>query len=196
MERALNPFSKFIFLVIDDHGGVGTRIRRDNQPRPTPSSPFFFALPVLARFYTPMLGREIDPMTEIITTVGATEAIFSTINAFIGPGDKVVLMSPHYDSYPASVIMAGGEPVYVQMRPKKGVEMPKTSDEWEPDWEELERVLETDKKIKMVLLNNPHNPLGEQSRAGRNLNDEKELWLKSFCSWVRWKLNLAFAYLE
>lgn len=126
---------------------------------------------VLSRFYEPMLGRQVDPMTEIITTVGATEAIFSTILAFVSQGDKVILMSPHYDSYPASVIMAGGEPVFVRMRPKLGLPngMPKTSDDWEVDWEELDRVFEEDRKeaestgrrrIKMMLLNNPHNPLG------------------------------------
>jgi len=121
------------------------------------------SLPVLSRFYSSSLPTAPDPMSEIITTVGATEAIFSTIMAFISPGDKVLLMSPHYDSYPASVIMAGGEPVFVRMVPKGG-ETPKTSDDWEVDWASMEKILEEDsksgKKIKIVLLNNPHNPLG------------------------------------
>ncbi|KAI9024219.1 pyridoxal phosphate-dependent transferase [Hyaloraphidium curvatum] len=121
----------------------------------------------LARFYADKLPP-LDPMSEIITTVGATEAIFSTLMAFVSPGDRVVLMSPHYDSYPASVIMAGGEPAFVRMRPK--VEAPRTSDEWEVDWEQLEGMLEEDRRegektgrrrIRVMMVNNPHNPLGK-----------------------------------
>lgn len=57
----------------------------------------------LAKYYGPLLNREIDPMTEVVTTIGATEALYSTISSCINPGDEVVLIEPFYDSYPCDV---------------------------------------------------------------------------------------------
>ena len=67
----------------------------------------------IADVYSPLFGRRLDPLQEIVVTVGATEGIFATIQALVNPGDEVILIEPFYDSYPASVIMAGGKPVYV-----------------------------------------------------------------------------------
>ena len=61
----------------------------------------------LAQVYSPLFGRALDPMQEIVVTVGATEGIFATVQALVNPGDEVILIEPFYDSYPASVIMAG-----------------------------------------------------------------------------------------
>ncbi|MEZ4612154.1 MAG: aminotransferase class I/II-fold pyridoxal phosphate-dependent enzyme [Caldilineaceae bacterium] len=63
----------------------------------------------LAQSYSPLFGRELDPLREIVVTVGATEGIFATIQALVNPGDEVILIEPFYDSYPAAVIMAGGD---------------------------------------------------------------------------------------
>ena len=71
----------------------------------------------LADLYGPLFGRELDPQTHIVVTDGATEGIFATVQALVDPGDEVILIEPFYDSYPASVIMAGGTPVYVPLRP-------------------------------------------------------------------------------
>ena len=68
------------------------------------------------QLYGPLLGRTLNPMTEIVVTVGATEGIFATIQALVDPGDEVILIEPFYDSYPAAVVMAGGIPVYVPLR--------------------------------------------------------------------------------
>jgi DNA-binding transcriptional MocR family regulator len=46
----------------------------------------------LASFYSPQLGREIDGLKEVMVTVGASEAIYSTIQALVDPGDEVILM--------------------------------------------------------------------------------------------------------
>ena len=61
----------------------------------------------LADVYGPLFGRTLDPLTEIVVTVGATEGIFATIQALVDPGDEVILIEPFYDSYPAAVVMAG-----------------------------------------------------------------------------------------
>ncbi|KAH6563285.1 hypothetical protein BASA50_002371 [Batrachochytrium salamandrivorans] len=111
----------------------------------------------LASFYSPKLNRQIDPLTEIVTTVGATEAIYSTIQAFVDVGDEVILMQPFYDSYPASITLAGGKPVVVSLSTPAG-KRGRASD-WVLDMNELRKAITP--KTKMIMLNNPHNPLGK-----------------------------------
>ncbi len=52
-------------------------------------------------------GLDYDPDTEVLVTAGATEAIAATVLALAGPGDEVVLFEPYYDSYAATVALAG-----------------------------------------------------------------------------------------
>src|SRR6185312_13748838 len=53
----------------------------------------------LARSY----GAQFDPELELTVTLGATEAIFSTVQALVGPGDEVVVFDPAYDSYEPAI---------------------------------------------------------------------------------------------
>ncbi len=90
-----------------------------------------------------------DPEKEITVTAGATEALFSTINALIQDGDEVILFEPYYDAYHADVILAGGTPKYVTLK----------KPDFSFDAEELENVINN--KTKMIIVNNPHNPTGK-----------------------------------
>ena len=65
------------------------------------------------RFY----GLTFDPDTEVLVTAGATEAIAATVLALCEPGDQVVTFEPWYDSYAASVALAGGELSPVTLQP-------------------------------------------------------------------------------
>ncbi len=58
----------------------------------------------------------IFPLQEVVVTVGATQAIFATVHALIESGDEAVLIEPAYDSYPATVSMAGGITRFVPLR--------------------------------------------------------------------------------
>jgi aspartate/methionine/tyrosine aminotransferase len=73
----------------------------------------------LARLYSPLFQRDLNPLEEIVVSVGATEGIFAACQAFLNPGDEVILFEPFYDSYPASVTMAGGIPVYLPLKPNE-----------------------------------------------------------------------------
>ncbi len=90
----------------------------------------------LAAFYSPRFERTLDPMTELVITVGATEGIFATVQALVDPGDEVILIEPFYDSYPAAVQMAGGVPVYVPLRPPTG-DQAHSAAHWRLDMAEL-----------------------------------------------------------
>ncbi|KAJ3260815.1 Kynurenine--oxoglutarate transaminase 3 [Boothiomyces macroporosus] len=110
----------------------------------------------LAKYYSPKIGRELNPLNEIMTTVGASEAIYSTIQALVDPDDEVILMQPYYDSYPASISLAGGKPVIVSLKPKaNGV----SSSDWRLDIAELKKAITS--KTKIIMINNPNNPIGK-----------------------------------
>ncbi|RIK47636.1 MAG: aminotransferase [Chloroflexi bacterium] len=110
----------------------------------------------LAAVYAPLFDRELDPLTEIVVTVGATEGIFATIQALVEPGDEVILIEPFYDSYPASVIMAGGKPVYVPLRPRPNAV---SANDWVLDMDEVRAALSP--RTRLLILNTPQNPVGK-----------------------------------
>lgn len=110
----------------------------------------------LAQVYTPLFGRRLDPMTEIVVTAGATEGIFATVQALVDPGDEVLLIEPFYDSYPAAVTMAGGVPVYVPLRAPANS---RSAAAWTLDLDELAAA--TTPRTKLLILNTPSNPLGK-----------------------------------
>jgi methionine aminotransferase len=106
-----------------------------------------------------LYGRRYDPATEITITSGATEGLFSTITAFVRPGDEVILFQPCYDSYAPAVRLNGGTPVFVTLR----------FPEYRIDWDEVRRALTP--RTRLLLLNSPHNPTGTMVSA----DDMREL---------------------
>lgn len=96
------------------------------------------------RFY----GLAYDPDTEVLVTAGATEAIAATMLSLLEPGDEVVALEPYYDSYAATIAMAGAVRVPVTLR----------APNFSLDLDELAAAV-TD-KTRLLLLNTPHNPTG------------------------------------
>ena len=95
------------------------------------------------------MGRTIDPETEIVVTIGSTEAMVDSIFALTNPGDKVILFSPYFENYHAQLIMADCEPIYVPLVP--------------PTFNFDPNVLEDAFKqgVKAILICNPSNPSGK-----------------------------------
>jgi methionine aminotransferase len=106
-----------------------------------------------------LYGRRYDPATEITITSGATEGIFSTITAFVRPGDEVILFQPCYDSYAPAVLLNGGTPVFVTLR----------FPDYRVDWDEVRRAITP--RTRLLLINSPHNPTGTMLSA----DDMREL---------------------
>jgi len=95
-----------------------------------------------------LYGRVYNPETEITITAGATEAIFTTITAFVQEGDEVIIFEPAYDSYAPVIKANGGSPVFV------AVKLP----EYKIDWEEVNKIVNA--RTRMIIINTPHNPSG------------------------------------
>jgi len=105
----------------------------------------------LAKDYSPRLGRQLDPLTEVVITNGASEGLCTAALGLLNPGDEVVTLEPAFDLYIAQAEMAGATLKTVPYRVKDG--------KWRVDLEEL-RAAFTD-KTRMFLLNTPHNPTGK-----------------------------------
>jgi len=103
----------------------------------------------LARKCERFMGRKIDPNTEMVVTIGSTEAMVDTIFALTNPGDKVILFSPYFENYHAQIIMADCQPIYVPLVP--------------PAFNFDPAVLEDAFKQnpKAILICNPSNPSGK-----------------------------------
>jgi N-succinyldiaminopimelate aminotransferase len=97
------------------------------------------------------LGRALDPHANVQITVGATEALFAAMQAFVEPGDEVVLFEPFYDAYPADVTMTGGVVRAVPLRPD-------AHGRWTFDPAELRTAVGP--ATKAIVINTPHNPTG------------------------------------
>jgi methionine aminotransferase len=91
-------------------------------------------------------GRLVDVESEITITLGATEAIFSAVQALVHPGDEVILFDPSYDSYAPAVLLAGGRPLHIPLAPPA----------FRIDWERVRACVS--ERTRLVILNTPHNP--------------------------------------
>ncbi|KAK1384357.1 Pyridoxal phosphate-dependent transferases superfamily protein [Heracleum sosnowskyi] len=94
-------------------------------------------------------GLVVDPEKEVTVTSGCTEAIAATILGLINPEDEVILFAPFYDSYEATLSMAGAKIKCITLRP--------------PDFsipiDELKSAIT--KNTRAILMNTPHNPTGK-----------------------------------
>jgi len=99
-----------------------------------------------------LYGLSHDPDTDVLVTVGATEAIAASLLALVEPGDEVLLVEPYYDSYAASVAMAGAARRSVPLRARAD------TGRFELDVDGLRAAVTP--RTTTLLLNTPHNPTG------------------------------------
>lgn len=92
-------------------------------------------------------ARIVTVQDELLITAGATQAIFTTIQAVVGSGEEVVILDPSYDCYESPIVLAGGIPKRVSL-----------NDEFLPDWNLINATV--NEKTKLIITNNPHNPSG------------------------------------
>ncbi len=95
------------------------------------------------------MGRTIDPDTEVVVTIGSTEAMVDTLFALTNPGDKIIMFSPYFENYRAQTLLVGCEPIFVPLTP--------------PNFDYDPNILEDAFKqgAKAILICNPSNPSGK-----------------------------------
>jgi len=95
-----------------------------------------------------LYGSEYHPETEVTVTVGATQAIYTAISAFVNVNDEVIVLKPAYDSYEPAILVNGGKVVPIQLKAPK----------YKVDWEVVQKAITP--ATKMLIINTPHNPTG------------------------------------
>ena len=97
-------------------------------------------------------GRAVDSETEITISAGATEGLFSAIQAVVRPGDEVIVFDPAYDSYEPAVTLAGGVTRHIPLT------ISDDGFDFCIDWQRFEDTLSD--ATRLVIVNFPHNPTG------------------------------------
>ncbi len=118
-------------------------------------------------------GIHVDFETEIIVTVGAKQAIFSSILAMVNPGDEVIVADPSWVTYDPCVKLAGARTIPVPVHEKDALRMSPAA---------VSKAIT--KKSKLIILNSPSNPTGavlrkEDLEALAELAKKNDLWVLS-----------------
>jgi aminotransferase len=96
-----------------------------------------------------LYGVRYDPESEILVTVGVSEALYLALTATVNPGDEVIIPEPCFVSYGPEVSFAGGVPVYVPTS---------VEDDFQVTAETIEAAITP--KTKAILIGYPNNPTG------------------------------------
>lgn len=128
---------------------LAAKAMKEGKNQYAPSMGILSLREAIADNYKRFYDMDFNPQTEICITVGASEAIFCTCMALLNKGDEVVVLEPFYDSYGASIELAGAKVVPVTLKAPK----------FKYDINELKNAISA--QTKLLILNNPHNPTGK-----------------------------------
>lgn len=99
-------------------------------------------------------GVAVDPESEVTVTLGATEAIYSAVQAVVGAGDEAIVFDPCYDSYDPAVRLAGGRCIHIPLSPPG----------FAYDWERVRASVTP--RTRLIVFNSPNNPTCNAATAG------------------------------
>jgi methionine aminotransferase len=91
-------------------------------------------------------GVSVNPESEVTVTCGATEAIYSAVQAMVGAGDEAIVFDPSYDSYDPAVRLAGARCVHIPLMPPG----------FRYDWNRVAASINA--RTRLIIINTPHNP--------------------------------------
>jgi len=97
-------------------------------------------------------GRVVDSEHEITVCCGATEGLFSAIQAIVRAGDEVIVFDPAYDSYEPAITLAGGITRHIPLS------IADDGHDFSVDWQQLADTVSN--KTRLIIVNFPHNPTG------------------------------------
>jgi hypothetical protein len=105
----------------------------------------------MADWYQSTYAVKVNPETEILPLLGSKEGITHISQAFLNPGDKVLVPDPGYPTYSSATYLAGAQPIYYNLD---------ESNNWAPDFSNIsEAVL---REVKIVWINYPNMPTGSK----------------------------------
>lgn len=130
---------------------AGQQAIKDNFSHYTGMSGLIDVREAASRFLSEKYTVNYEPTTEVLVTVGATEALSASLLAILEAGDKVLLPAPTYPGYEPLILLAGAEPVYIDTRETGFVLTPEQIDQ---------AMAEHGDKVKAIIITSPSNPTG------------------------------------
>ena len=103
----------------------------------------------LSNYLQNKYGVYYDPATDLVITVGVSEALYLAMTAILNPGEEVIIPTPCFVAYQAEVILAGGTPIEIPTRVEDGFQV-RTKD--------VEAAITP--RTKAILIGYPNNPTG------------------------------------
>ena len=91
-------------------------------------------------------NRELN-IQNILVTAGATQGIYTCIQALVKKNEEVIILDPSYDCYEVPVLLCDAKPIRIKL-----------NDSFLPDWDKIEEAFNS--KTRMIIINTPHNPSG------------------------------------
>ena len=128
---------------------AGIRSLRDGETHYTSNAGRIELRQAVSDHINRLYGVQYDPVSEIIISVGVSEALYLAMSAVLNPGEEVIVPTPCFVSYQAEVILAGGVPIEVATYAEDGFQVCP---------ENLEKAITP--KTKAILLGYPNNPTG------------------------------------
>lgn len=162
-------FAKFLSLFHSLEGGISLSIGEPDFTTPwhiceaalealkkgytryTPSAGFPELRRAVAQNLKERYGVKYDPETELIITVGSSQAMDLAFRTLLDPGDEVIMPDPYYICYPSCIRLAHGVPVPVPTRPDNDFKL-----------EASEMVARITPRAKVILFGYPANPTGTE----------------------------------
>lgn len=147
--NAINLSQGFPNFPVDERlTAIMARLAKENVHQYLPMSGYPPLLLNTARLVEQSYHRVVQAETELLITAGATQAIFTTIQALVKTNDEVVILDPSYDCYLVPVLLCNAQAIRVNL-----------NDDYTPNWKRIENAFSA--KTKMIIINNPHNPTGK-----------------------------------
>ena len=103
----------------------------------------------ISKFYQQQFKVALNPENEILPLMGSKEGVMHISMAFLNEGDKVLIPNPGYPTYTSVTKLIGAQPIFYNLS---------DTNNWQPDFEELEKLDLAD--VKIMWVNYPHMPTG------------------------------------
>jgi aminotransferase len=137
------------FTTPDSILEAGIHSLRAGETHYTSNTGIFELREAVVRHLQNLYDVSYDPASEIVITVGVSEALYLAMNAILEPGDEVIIPTPCFVAYQAEVILAGGVPIELPSRVEENFQL-------RPG--KLEEAITS--KTKAIFIGYPNNPTG------------------------------------
>jgi aminotransferase len=137
------------FATPDSILQAGIRSLQSGQTHYTSNSGTLELRQALSRHIEQLYGVSYDPQTELVITVGVSEALYLSLTAILNPGEEVIIPTPCFVAYQAEVILAGGVPLEIPSR---------VAYNFQPRPADIAAAITP--RTKAILIGYPNNPTG------------------------------------